>query len=66
MELPCHSTDGSRHSFHGRASVVWDTHSQNGSHTITATADPGNAIVESNEGNNTGSRSVTVQGGKVR
>jgi hypothetical protein len=50
----------------GRASVTWDTHGKNGSHTITATADPANAIAESNEGNNTGSRTVTVQGGKVR
>ena len=50
----------------GRVSVVWDTHSQNGSHVITATADPGGAIAESNESNNTGTRNVTVQGGKVR
>ena len=50
----------------GRASVVWDTRGQNGSHTITATADPGNSIAEFNEGNNTGSRAVTLQGGKVR
>ena len=49
----------------GRASVVWDTHGQNGSHSITATADPANAIAESNEGNNTGTRAVTVQGGNV-
>ena len=50
----------------GRASVTWDTHGKNGSHTIAATADPGNTVSESNEGNNTGSKSVTVQGGKVR
>jgi hypothetical protein len=49
----------------GRASVVWDTHGQNGQHTITVTADPANAIPESNEGNNAGSRTVTVQGSKV-
>ena len=46
--------------------MTWDTHGKNGTHTITATADPGNTISESNEGNNTGSRSVSVQGGKVR
>ena len=50
----------------GRASVAWDTHGKNGSHTIAAKADPANTISESNEGNNTGSKSVTVQGGKVR
>ncbi|MFY9578477.1 MAG: CARDB domain-containing protein [Gaiellaceae bacterium] len=49
----------------GRASVVWDTHGQNGTHSISAVADPANAIPESNEGNNTGTRTVTVQGGKV-
>jgi hypothetical protein len=49
----------------GRGSVVWDTHGQNGSHAIVATADPNNAIAESNEGNNAGTRNVTVQGGKV-
>ena len=49
----------------GRASVTWDTHGQNGTHTITVTADPANAIAESNESNNAGSRQVTVQGGKV-
>jgi hypothetical protein len=49
----------------GRASVGWDTHAQNGSHTLTATADPANAIAESKEDNNSGSRTVTVQGNKV-
>jgi hypothetical protein len=49
----------------GRASVSWDTHGQNGSHTIAVTADPGNLIPEANESNNTGSRTVTVQGSKV-
>src|SRR5205807_6364136 len=44
----------------GRASVVWDTHGQNGSHSITATADPATAIAESNEGNHTGTRAVPV------
>jgi hypothetical protein len=49
----------------GRASVTWDTHGQNGAHTITVTADPANTIAESSESNNTGSRTVTVQGNKV-
>jgi CARDB/Fibronectin type III domain len=49
----------------GRASVVWDTQGQNGQHTIAATADPANTIAESNEGNNRGTRTVNVQGGKV-
>jgi hypothetical protein len=49
----------------GRASVVWNTKGQNGSHTIAVTADPANAIAESNESNNSGLRTVTVKGSKV-
>lgn len=49
----------------GRASVVWDTHFQNGQHTIGVTVDPGNVIKESNETNNTARRTVTVQGSSV-
>jgi hypothetical protein len=49
----------------GRASVVWDTHGQNGTHTLTVTADPANAIVEKDESNNAASRQAVVQGGKV-
>ena len=49
----------------GRATVVWDTRGANGTHTITATADPANAIVERDESNNAGSRGVVVQGSKV-
>jgi hypothetical protein len=48
----------------GRVSVAWDTHG-NGVHTVAVTADPANAITESNESNNTGTRVVTVQGGRV-
>jgi hypothetical protein len=48
----------------GRASVVWNT-GGDGTHTVAVTADPGNLIAESNENNNTGSRTVTVQGGRV-
>jgi hypothetical protein len=49
----------------GRASVVWDTHGQNGSHTIAAVADPSNSVAESNESNNVGSKVALVQGSKV-
>jgi hypothetical protein len=49
----------------GRATVVWDTHGQNGTHTITVTADPANVIVEKDESNNAGSRAAVVQGSKV-
>jgi hypothetical protein len=49
----------------GRATVVWDTHGQNGTHTLTVTADPGNTVAEKDEGNNLGTRQIVVQGGKV-
>ena len=48
----------------GRVSVTWDTHG-NGVHTVAVTADPANAITESNESNNTGTQVVTVHGGRV-
>lgn len=49
----------------GRASVVWDTHGQNGTHTLTVTADPSNTISEKDESNNAASRQVLVQGSNV-
>jgi hypothetical protein len=49
----------------GRATTNWDTHGQNGTHTITATIDPANAIVEKDESNNAASRLAVVQGSKV-
>jgi hypothetical protein len=49
----------------GRAAVVWDTHGQNGTHTITVTADPANTIVEKDESNNAASRQAVVQGSSV-
>src|SRR4051812_9040314 len=49
----------------GRASVIWSIKGLKNSHTIAVTPDPANAIAESNESNNTGSRIVTVKGGKV-
>jgi len=48
----------------GRVSVTWDTQG-NGVHTVAVTADPANAITESNESNNTGTQVVTVHGGRV-
>ena len=47
-------------------SVNWDTRGVKGSHTLTAMADSGLAVSESNEGNNTSSLTVTVQGNKVQ
>lgn len=44
---------------------AWNTRSQNGTHTITATADPNNTIAESNETNNQAQRTVTIKGNKV-
>jgi hypothetical protein len=49
----------------GRATVQWSTHGANGTHTLTVTADPANAIAERSESNNAGSRSIVVQGSKV-
>ena len=49
----------------GRATVVWDMRGANGTHTITATADPANAIAERDESNNAGSHDIVVQGSKV-
>ena len=50
----------------GTASVVWNTKHLKGQRTITATADHANAIVESDESNNTASRVFTVRGNKIR
>jgi hypothetical protein len=49
----------------GRAWASWSTRGQNGTHTITVTVDPANAIVEKNESNNVVSRLAIVQGSKV-
>src|SRR6266436_5209710 len=44
----------------------WYTASaKKGNHTITATADSGNVVAESNEGNNTRSITVSIQGNKT-
>ncbi|HET7700189.1 MAG TPA: CARDB domain-containing protein [Candidatus Limnocylindria bacterium] len=50
----------------GTASVVWDTKHIKGDRTITVTADPANAIRESNETNNSTTGTVTVRGNKVQ
>jgi hypothetical protein len=50
----------------GTASVVWNTKHLKGEHTITVTADPADRIDESNESNNSASRTVLVRGNKVQ
>jgi hypothetical protein len=50
----------------GNASVVWDTKHLKGDYTIGVTADPGNAIAELSETNNSASRVATVRGNKVK
>lgn len=50
----------------GTASVVWSVKHQDGTHTLTVTADPADAIRELVETNNAASVSVTVRGNKVR
>lgn len=47
-------------------SVFWDTRSVKGEHTIRATADSAGAVAESDETNNAGTLTVTVQGNKVQ
>ena len=48
------------------ASVVWNTKGIKGDRTVGVTADPANAIAESDEANNTASRTVTVKGNRVQ
>lgn len=48
-----------------KASVTWSTQIKNGTYTITATADATNAVPETNESNNTLTRSFVVNGNKV-
>lgn len=47
-------------------SVLWDTRGVKGQHVITVTADSERVVAESNEGNNTSTLTVTVQGNKVK
>jgi immune inhibitor A len=48
-----------------RVSVLWDTRGVKGTHTIRATADRTDAVVEDSDANNAGTLTVTVQGNKV-
>jgi hypothetical protein len=48
-----------------QVSLFWDTRNVKGEHTIRATADKLAAIEEEVEGNNSATRTVTVQGNKV-
>jgi hypothetical protein len=50
----------------GSASVQWSIRGKNGEHTVTVTADPANAIEESEEANNSASRTVVVRGNQVQ
>jgi hypothetical protein len=47
-------------------SIPWDTRGVKGEHVIRVTADRTALVAESNEGNNSASYSVTVQGNKVK
>jgi hypothetical protein len=47
-------------------SIAWDTRGLNGTHTIRVTADKTSMIAETNEGNNVGIFTATVQGNKVK
>ena len=49
-----------------QVSVDWPTASLKGSHTLEVRADSTNAVVESNETNNSAQLTVTVKGNKVR
>jgi alpha-L-rhamnosidase len=46
-------------------SYTWDTRGINGDHVITAVVDPANTIGESDETNNSLSRTITIRGNKV-
>jgi hypothetical protein len=46
--------------------TTWDTRGLNGDHVITATADLGAAVTESDEQNNLGTLEVTIRGNKVQ
>jgi extracellular elastinolytic metalloproteinase len=46
--------------------LQWDTRSVKGQHVITVTADKGTVVTESNEGNNTSTVTVNVQGNKTK
>jgi len=47
-------------------SIAWDTRGLNGTHTIRVTADKTGLIAESNDNNNAGLFTATIQGNKVK
>lgn len=49
-----------------QVSVLWDTRGVKGAHTIRATADKTDSVVEDSDANNAGTLTVTVQGNKVK
>ncbi len=51
----------------GTVSVPWSTKGvRNGDHVVTVTADPADVVIESDETNNSASRTVTVRGNRVQ
>ena len=52
------------HAF-AQVELVWDTRGLSGDHIITVTADSGEEVTESEEGNNSGTLAVSVRGNKV-
>ncbi len=48
-----------------QVAVTWDTRNVKGDRVITAAADPGNTVDESDESNNQAQRTVTIKGNKV-
>jgi CARDB/Zinc carboxypeptidase len=50
----------------GVASVVWNTKKAKGQHVVAVTADPADVIAESDETNNTASRTVEVKANQVQ
>jgi hypothetical protein len=48
-----------------QVSVTWDTRTIKGERRVTALVDPDNAVVESDESDNTLTRTITVRGNKV-
>lgn len=61
VDTPSITAGGSR-----LVSVQWDTRGVKGDHVITITADRAASVAESNEANNGGRLTVTVQGNKVK
>jgi hypothetical protein len=45
--------------------ITWNTRGLNGERVVAAVADPNNTVVELNEANNRGTRTITIRGNKV-